>query len=113
MNTQQSVIDPVCGMEVDPEHAAGSSEHAGHTYHFCSAGCKTRFDAEPEVFHAAARAQEHASHAAPSTGASHDAHSAHLPQAPTVPVVQLTRGPRHAAPRRTARRSASTCRSPG
>ena len=61
MAIQQKVMDPVCGMEVDPEHAAGHSEYAGQTYHFCSAGCKARFDAEPAVWHAAAQGQPHAS----------------------------------------------------
>lgn len=37
--------DPICGMQVDPKTAAGQSEHEGHTYYFCSAGCKKKFDA--------------------------------------------------------------------
>ena len=28
--------DPVCGMDVEPETAAGRHEHAGTTYYFCS-----------------------------------------------------------------------------
>ena len=40
--------DPVCGMSVDPERAAGKSEHDGNVYYFCSAGCKQKFDAAPE-----------------------------------------------------------------
>lgn len=43
-------IDPVCGMTVQPETAAGSSEHGGRTYYFCSAACKTRFDADPGAY---------------------------------------------------------------
>jgi Cu+-exporting ATPase len=39
--------DPVCGMQVDPTKAAGSSEHQGNKYHFCSAACKRKFDANP------------------------------------------------------------------
>ena len=38
--------DPVCGMTVDansPHH----THHAGHDYHFCSAGCRTKFVADP------------------------------------------------------------------
>ena len=42
--------DPVCGMNVDPARAAGSSEHEGTTYYFCSKGCKTKFDADPGEF---------------------------------------------------------------
>ena len=30
------VNDPVCGMMVDPQKAAGKVEHAGKTYYFCS-----------------------------------------------------------------------------
>ncbi|MDP9190823.1 MAG: heavy metal translocating P-type ATPase [Acidobacteriota bacterium] len=43
-------IDPVCGMTVDPAHAAGSSEHGGRTIYFCSKGCKAKFDANPAAF---------------------------------------------------------------
>jgi P-type Cu+ transporter len=43
-------VDPVCGMEVDPEHAAGVSEYQGQTYYFCSSGCKKAFDQEPEKY---------------------------------------------------------------
>ena len=37
--------DPVCGMTVDPSRSAGTSTYEGETYHFCSPGCKTKFDA--------------------------------------------------------------------
>ena len=43
-------IDPVCGMTFDPAKAAGSSEYAGETYYFCSAGCKEKFDADPPKY---------------------------------------------------------------
>lgn len=39
--------DPVCGMQVNPEKAAASSEYQGKTYFFCCAGCKKKFDAAP------------------------------------------------------------------
>jgi YHS domain-containing protein len=42
--------DPVYGMEVDPERAAGASEYGGPTYYFCSAHCKAAFDREPERY---------------------------------------------------------------
>ncbi len=51
--TTQSVTkqkDPVCGMQVEPGQAAASSEHSGKTYHFCSSGCKTKFDKAPHDF---------------------------------------------------------------
>jgi Cu+-exporting ATPase len=43
-------IDPVCGMEVDPKTAAGSSEYQGKTYYFCSQGCLEDFKEDPESF---------------------------------------------------------------
>jgi P-type Cu+ transporter len=43
-------IDPVCGMTVTPEKAAGSSLYAGTTYYFCGTGCLKRFEAAPESF---------------------------------------------------------------
>jgi YHS domain-containing protein len=42
--------DVVCGMQVDPAKAAGSSQYAGKTYYFCSKGCKTKFDANPAQY---------------------------------------------------------------
>jgi Cu+-exporting ATPase len=46
--------DPVCGMQVDEETAAGKSEHKGKTYYFCSTQCKTAFDRSPEQYEAKA-----------------------------------------------------------
>ena len=51
------VTDPVCGMKVDPLTTAHHAEHAGQAYHFCSAGCRTKFVADPERYlHPAAAA---------------------------------------------------------
>jgi Cu+-exporting ATPase len=44
------VKDPVCGMNVNPAKAAGSVEHHGKTYHFCSKGCVAKFQADPEKY---------------------------------------------------------------
>jgi P-type Cu+ transporter len=41
------VIDPICGMRVNPDTAAGKSDYQGITYYFCSKGCVDRFDANP------------------------------------------------------------------
>lgn len=38
-----AAIDPICGMTVEPETAAGSFSHAGATYYFCSKGCLQKF----------------------------------------------------------------------
>jgi YHS domain-containing protein len=46
----EKIICPVMGNEVkDPENAA-SSEYKGKTYYFCCAGCKPKFDADPEKY---------------------------------------------------------------
>jgi Cu+-exporting ATPase len=42
--------DPVCGMEVDEQSAAGRSQHQGQTYYFCSQDCKKKFDQNPQQF---------------------------------------------------------------
>ena len=39
-----SVKDPICGMELDPKEAAGTSEYRGQMYYFCSEHCKKAFD---------------------------------------------------------------------
>jgi Cu+-exporting ATPase len=42
--------DVVCGMQVDPAKAAGTSQYQGKTFYFCSTACKTRFDSSPAQF---------------------------------------------------------------
>lgn len=42
--------DVVCGMQVDPAKAVGSSTYEGKTFYFCSASCKAKFDANPRQF---------------------------------------------------------------
>jgi P-type Cu+ transporter len=44
------VLDPVCGMTVNPESAAGSFDYQGKTYYFCSTHCLHRFQQNPESF---------------------------------------------------------------
>lgn len=39
--------DPGCKMEVDEKTAAAASTYRGQTYHFCSKGCKEKFDRNP------------------------------------------------------------------
>ena len=43
------VVDPVCGMTVDPATSKHRFDYRGETYHFCSAGCRTKFAADPET----------------------------------------------------------------
>ena len=51
------VTDPVCGMAVDPATSTHRYEHAGIEYHFCSAGCRSRFAADPEKYLSSDRAE--------------------------------------------------------
>src|SRR5476649_1553324 len=44
------VIDPVCGMTVDPATAKHRADYRGHTYYFCAAGCRTKFIADPQKY---------------------------------------------------------------
>ena len=49
-SSASAVVDPVCGMTVDPANAAGSFEYGGKTYYFCSTHCLHRFRENPESF---------------------------------------------------------------
>ena len=44
------MIDPVCGMTVDPASAAASHEHGGKRYYFCCEHCLEKFRADPAKF---------------------------------------------------------------
>jgi Cu+-exporting ATPase len=45
-----SVRDPVCGMTVDPATSRYRFDYSGNTFHFCSAGCRAKFAAEPQKY---------------------------------------------------------------
>lgn len=47
VETDTTVKDPVCGMDVNPATAKHRHEHDGETYFFCSGGCKEKFAADP------------------------------------------------------------------
>jgi Cu+-exporting ATPase len=42
--------DPVCGMSVDPATAKHHARHEEQDYYFCSAGCRTKFIADPQKY---------------------------------------------------------------
>jgi YHS domain-containing protein len=42
--------DPVCGMDVDEQKAAGTSQYKGRQYFFCAKSCKEKFDRNPEQY---------------------------------------------------------------
>jgi uncharacterized protein len=66
LTLRRGAKDPVCGMTVDRHKTAFKSTYKGRTVYFCSAGCKARFDAEPERYRdpagRAAAPMEHAGH---------------------------------------------------
>jgi Cu+-exporting ATPase len=42
--------DPVCGMSVDPATSKHAFDHDGKAFHFCSAGCRSKFAADPHKY---------------------------------------------------------------
>lgn len=46
----KAVKDVVCGMDVEPAQTPHHTSHDGHEFHFCSVGCKTKFEADPERY---------------------------------------------------------------
>jgi YHS domain-containing protein len=49
-NTPKKAIDPICGMSVETATAAHTSEYKGKRFYFCCAGCKQKFDQQPEKY---------------------------------------------------------------
>ena len=47
---ENAVIDPVCGMTVDPHAAKYRSTYEGRPYYFCCAGCKVKFESDPKRY---------------------------------------------------------------
>ena len=65
------MIDPVCGMSVDPATAKGTYSHHGNNYHFCSIPCLKKFQNDPDKYLAGHRERMDAPpdlHAVPSSG---------------------------------------------
>ncbi len=62
------MTDPICGMNVEPERAAGSRVYSGKTYYFCSRRCLAKFKEDPEKF----MKSPAAAHAAHSHGHAHE-----------------------------------------
>ncbi len=46
----EETLDPICGMTVSPETAAGEFEYEGTTYYFCGVGCLNKFKTDPASF---------------------------------------------------------------
>ncbi|HET7806178.1 MAG TPA: heavy metal translocating P-type ATPase [Pseudolabrys sp.] len=49
-DAESGILDPVCGMKVDPHTAKHRADYRGHTYYFCSAGCRTKFVGDPQKY---------------------------------------------------------------
>ncbi len=49
-DTGSTVIDPVCGMRVDPAKTPHHHSHQHHAYAFCSASCRSKFIADPAKY---------------------------------------------------------------
>src|SRR5215831_1808822 len=49
-HASHTVRDVVCGMTVDPATSKHRFDYRGETFHFCSAGCRTKFSADPEKY---------------------------------------------------------------
>ena len=49
-HSHATVRDPVCGMTVNPSTSKHRFDYRGETYHFCSAGCRTKFAADPVAY---------------------------------------------------------------
>ena len=45
-----SVIDPVCGMKIEPEKAAAKMAYQEQTYYFCSTKCHAKFENNPAAY---------------------------------------------------------------
>jgi Cu+-exporting ATPase len=46
----KGVVDPVCGMTIDPSDAVGRFDYKGQTYYFCAESCLEQFRETPEHF---------------------------------------------------------------
>jgi YHS domain-containing protein len=55
LTLRRGAKDPVCGMTVDRKAGKPTSVYADRTWFFCGAGCKARFDADPESFSSRSR----------------------------------------------------------
>lgn len=60
--TTHQVLDPVCGMSVDPTTTEHTANHDGEQFYFCSAGCKDKFLANPDQYGHQPGSDGHAGH---------------------------------------------------
>ena len=48
--TASGVIDPVCGMELNPSETKLTAEYKGKTYYFCNIVCRDSFVSDPAKY---------------------------------------------------------------
>lgn len=48
--TDTPVLDPVCGMTVDPGTARHAHVHADRSYYFCNPSCESKFSQDPDAY---------------------------------------------------------------
>ena len=87
------VVDPVCGMTFDPADAAGRSNHDGETYHFCSSGCKVKFETNPRTYigdreHEVCHEHDHYEREASTVGSQSGSGDARIYTCPMHPEVE-------------------------
>jgi Cu+-exporting ATPase len=58
MTSKKTVVDPVCGMQVDPCQTALTTEYENITFYFCAEGCLKAFENNPAKYKAGAPARK-------------------------------------------------------
>jgi YHS domain-containing protein len=48
--TNKEIIDPVCGMEVEPGRTRLVAVYQGHSYWFCTIACREAFEKNPQKY---------------------------------------------------------------
>ena len=48
------VLDPVCGMTVDPQKTTAAAVREGVTFYFCSTSCRDKFELAPDKYNGTA-----------------------------------------------------------
>jgi YHS domain-containing protein len=49
-DTEETIVDPVCKMQIGPEQIKQSLIINGQPYYFCSVGCRAEFQRHPEDY---------------------------------------------------------------
>lgn len=55
MDSDDEVIDPVCGMTITKAKAPFNVSYSGSVYYFCSTRCESSFKADADAYAAAAK----------------------------------------------------------